>query len=124
MRQVTLELADIVYEQAQSVAEHNGKSIEAVLIDWLGDTAMRLYSDEEILAQALAMLPQSQQDELSELGALNNEGKLTKAQRARLDELLAIYGKGTVSKAYAMREAVERGLRPRKLEEWAEFKDK
>ena len=51
------------------------------------------------------------QDELSGLLSDAREDTLDAAERARLDELMAVYRRGMVEKARAWRQAVARGLR-------------
>jgi hypothetical protein len=59
----------------------------------------------------LEMKP-DEQDELSNLLALNRENQLSNLQRQRLDQLMLVYRRGMVRKAQALRVAVERGLIP------------
>lgn len=57
-------------------------------------------------------MSQGEQDELSALLARQREGALDDVARRQLDELMAIYRRGMVQKAQALKVAVERGLRP------------
>ncbi len=68
--------------------------------------------DDELLAVCDSQLDDSQQAELSQLLASQNERELADGDQQRLDELLMVYRKGLVTKARAWRTAVARGLRP------------
>ncbi|MHC5773331.1 hypothetical protein [Nostoc sp.] len=53
-----------------------------------------------------------QQEVFSELLARHREGQLNDAEVRQLDELMQVYRRGLVSKARALKVAVERGLKP------------
>ncbi|MEH2468321.1 hypothetical protein [Nostoc sp.] len=53
-----------------------------------------------------------QQEVFSELLARHREGQLNDAEVRQLDELMLVYRRGLVSKARALKAAVERGLKP------------
>jgi hypothetical protein len=57
-------------------------------------------------------MPESQQQELSDLLADQRENQLTEAGRIRLDALMQLYQQRMVRKAEAIRAAVQRGLIP------------
>jgi hypothetical protein len=67
-------------------------------------------SDVRILALANLQMPESQQETLHELLEKNGEGELTKLEKKYLDELMEIHNDALLTKAKAMRIAVERGL--------------
>ena len=69
-------------------------------------------SDEQVLSLSTMQLDHIIQTELSDLLAVNREGRLTNQQRLRLDELMQIYRHNLLRKAQAVKIAVERGLRP------------
>ena len=69
--------------------------------------------DEEVVALANGCLSATDQEALSDLLGRNCEGRITPAQRDRLDELTGIYRRGLVLKARATAEAVARGLASR-----------
>jgi hypothetical protein len=106
------------------MAERTGRPIEGVLADLMNrfghKPSIERLCDEEVLKIADAKLPQQQQEELDMLLTLGNAGKLDPQQKARLDELMEVYRLGQVRKALAMKETVERGLRSRNLNDWAE----
>lgn len=113
---VTLELPDVLLQDARHVAQQTEQRIEDVLLDWLKRGAnvksVELLSDEQLLATADSQLPIVMQNELSELLALNREGQLEPQQQNRLDELMQAYRQGLVRKAQALKEAVTRGIHP------------
>lgn len=67
-------------------------------------------SDAKMLELANLQLSESQQETLNELLEKNSEGELTKLERKYLDELMDIHNDILLTKAKAMRIAVERGL--------------
>jgi hypothetical protein len=69
-------------------------------------------SDDEVVALSNLQMQPDEQDELSELLALNRENQLSNAQRQRLDQLMVVYRQGMIRKARALKVAVERGLIP------------
>lgn len=69
-------------------------------------------SDTEIIALANLQLAESEQDTLHELLETNGEGELTNLERKYLDDLMEVYNDALLTKAKAMRIAVERGLMP------------
>ena len=58
-------------------------------------------------------LTAEQQESLSDLLGRQREGTLTEDERGDLDRLLALYRRGMVRKAQALKVAVDRGLQPR-----------
>jgi len=111
---VTLELPDVVAQNARAIAEQTHRRVEDVLIEWLdrvaGDVPVEQLSDEQVLALRDLQMNDDQQVELSELLARQREGILNSHDRARLDELMSIYRRGMVRKARALQVAVARGL--------------
>jgi hypothetical protein len=67
-------------------------------------------SDAKVLALANLQLAESDQETLHELLEKNSDGELTKLERKYLDELMEVYNDALLTKAKAMRIAVERGL--------------
>ena len=113
-QQVTLTVSDNVWFYAKSLAMQNKRRIEDVMSDWLdkmsSEVEVEKLSDAKILALANLQLPESQQETLHELLEKNGEGELTKLERKYLDELMEIHDDALLTKAKAMRIAVERGL--------------
>jgi hypothetical protein len=114
--QVTLELPSELARNAREVAERTHRSVEDVLLEWLGRAATEIpveeLADEQVLAIADIQLSDEQQVELSNLLARQREGTLDDPSHARLDELMSVYRRGMVRKAQALQVAVTRGLRP------------
>ena len=113
---VTLELPEEVARSAQNIAVRTQRRLEDVLIDWIDHAAAELpvedLPDDQLLALCDLELDPTLQKELSELLAANREGILTPSTRARLEQLMQLYRRGLVRKAQAIKEAVDRGLRP------------
>ena len=113
---ITLELPETLAQRARTEASRTNRRIEEVLVDWLSQLEMAeppvdSLSDEQVLALSDAQLEPPQSDELSDLLALNREGRLEDTARRRLDELMRLYRVGLVRKAQALKVAIDRGLR-------------
>ncbi len=113
-QQITLTVSDNVWLYAKTVASQKKRRIDEVLSDWLekatDDVEIEKFSDPKILALANLQLPESQQETLGELLEKNGEGELTALEKKYLDELMEVYNDALLTKAKAMRIAVERGL--------------
>ena len=113
-QQITLTVSDNVWLYAKAVATQNKQRTEEVLSDWLekvsGEVEIGKFSDAKILALANLQLPESQQETLHELLEKNGAGELTALEKKYLDELMEVYNDALLTKAKAMRIAVERGL--------------
>ena len=87
-----------------------------MLLEWLGraatDIPLESLPDDQILALCDLEMSKQEQQELSSLLAGQREGMLKDGERHRLEELMAIYRRGMVQKAQALKVTVERGLRP------------
>lgn len=113
---VTLDLPDTLVKDANQVVQQTEQPLEEVLLQWIkrgaNDRPVELLADEQLLLIIKSQLPTEQQDELSDLLALNREEQLTPRQRIRLDELMHSYRQGLIRKAQALKEAVARGIQP------------
>jgi len=113
---ITLEISEAAARRARDLAQRTGRSLNDVLSDWIdhsaADVPIETLSDSEVLALSEAMLNDSDQDELDRLLAAQREEQITVDERGRLDQLMAVYRRGLVRKAQALRVAVLRGLRP------------
>ncbi|MEZ4711931.1 MAG: hypothetical protein R3A44_32395 [Caldilineaceae bacterium] len=118
---VTLDLPDLLAQDADLVAKTTKRRLEDVLLEWLSHGAIsapiEALSNEQLLTVSELQLPEHLQSELSNLLNLNREEQLNSDQRTRLDELMQLYRRGLVRKAQAIKEAVNRGLRPPLSEE-------
>lgn len=87
-----------------------------MLLGWLDQIATEVpvedLPDDQVLSLSTMELDPAMQTELSNLLAVNREGRLTSQQRLRLDELMQIYRHNLIRKAQAVKVAVERGLPP------------
>lgn len=113
---ITLEVPDGLARNARAVARQTHRRVEEVLVEWLAraasDIPVEQLSDDQVLALRDMQMDDAQQDELSDLLASQREADLSAADRARLDDLMAIYRRGLVRKAQALKVAVDRGLQP------------
>ena len=113
-QQITLTVSDNVWLYAKAVATQKKQRTEEVLSDWLekvsSEVEIEKFSDVKIIALANLQLPESQQETLHELLEKNGEGELTALEKKYLDELMEVYNDALLTKAKAMRVAVERGL--------------
>jgi hypothetical protein len=113
-------LTDLV----QYIAKQRNASPETVLEElayrYLYETPLASLDDEQVLALADLILTEEQQQKLSALLEAQREGHLDAAMKQELEAFMQRYGTMQVRKAQAMAEAVQRGLRPAKLEDWPE----
>lgn len=113
-QQVTLTVSENVWLYAKTVATRNKRRTEEVLSDWLekvsSEVEVEKFCDIKIIALANLQLPESQQETLNELLEKNGEGELTALEKKYLDDLMEVYNDALLTKAKAMRIAVERGL--------------
>ena len=112
---MTLDVPADLARRARSLAAATNRRVEDIVIEWLGQAAaespVESLSDADVLELARSQLTDNEQTCLSEL--LGRQLELVQPERARLDDLLAIYRRGLVLKARATKEAVSRGLIPR-----------
>lgn len=76
------------------------------------ELAIESLPDEKVLALCNMQMETQQQEVFSELQARHREGKLNDAEVRQLDELMQVYRRSLISKARALKVAVERGLKP------------
>lgn len=67
--------------------------------------------NEQILAMCDLQIEPQLQEVLSDFLARQREGQLNDTEVRQLDELMKVYRRGLVSKAKALKVAVERGLK-------------
>lgn len=119
---ITLELPSELAHQARELAAATNRRLEDAVVDWIGkavvDPPIELLPDAEVLALCDATLEDARQEELSKLLTQMREGRLSGSEQVRLDQLMAVYRRGLVLKAKALKEAVDRGLRSR-LDDYA-----
>lgn len=111
---VTLELPESLAQSARVVAIRTNRRVEDVLVEWLehlvADTPIETLPDDQVLALCDMQMTDEQQQELRDLLERQREQALGPLQRTRLDDLMAVYRRGMVHKARALKIAVERGL--------------
>ena len=119
---ITLELPLELAQQARALAAATNRRLEDAVVDWIGravaEPPLESLPDAEILALCDFMLDAVRQEELSRLLAGMREGQLSESEESRLEQLMAVYRRGLVLKAKALKEAVDRGLRSR-LDDYA-----
>jgi hypothetical protein len=122
--QITLNLPDSVYRHAASLALMTNQDVAGVLAetitsslsplgsDALASQPLTELSDRDVLAAADAYLPAAQGARLNSLLDQQQQGTLTEPLRGELAALMQVYHEALIRKAFALREAVRRGLRP------------
>jgi predicted transcriptional regulator len=118
---LSIELSEQVARQVQEVAARTQRPVETILAEWIGhfveDLPVEWLSDEDVLAVANQVMSEAEDSELSDLLAQQREDTLNASGKIHLEELMAIYRRGLVRKAEAIKTAVKRGLLP-PLNEW------
>ena len=120
--QVTLTLADGLWERAALLAQRTGRDVAEVLAETielslaplgehLDKQSVETWSDNQVLSHADSEMPAAEDHRLSELLARQQEASLTAKDEAELRSLMQVYQEGLLRKALALREAVRRGLR-------------
>lgn len=121
--QITVTLPDDVYQRVERLALLTHRAVADVLTDTIAiavpsltpsaeqvDSFARL-SDQEVLALTDLKLEPDQDQRLSDLLQQQQTSTLTEQERIELARLMDRYQTGLLHKAYALREAVRRGLR-------------
>jgi hypothetical protein len=118
--QVTVTLSDEAYKRAEQYATFTGKSIDEILA-WklenifpepILDTAfITRLSNERLIT--LLDAPMEGDERLSDLLDRQQAGLITPEEIEELEGLMQLYNQLVLSKAYMLKEAVERGLRKR-----------
>ncbi|MDZ8065850.1 MAG: hypothetical protein RMY64_09440 [Nostoc sp. DedQUE08] len=113
---VTLQLPETLAQKAKEIAAFTHQRLEDVLLEWIDRAITELplesLPDDRILAMCDMQMETEQQEVFSDLQARYREGQLNDAEVRQLDELMQVYRHGLVSKARALKVAVERGLKP------------
>jgi len=120
--QITINLPDEVYQQAERFARLANRDIASVLADTIqlsipaiSPEAAALepistLSDEQVIALTQLQMEPEQDARLSDLLDRQQSGILTETERKELQTLMQIYQEGLLRKATALSEAVKRGL--------------
>ncbi|MEG3845139.1 hypothetical protein [Microcoleus sp. herbarium14] len=114
--QITLNLSDEVYRQAELLALQRHRSVSEILVETLENfllpTAKPLsaLSDSEVIALTQLRLQPVQEQRLSELLERKQCGTITQVEREELQALINIYEDRLLIQAQALNESVRRGL--------------
>jgi hypothetical protein len=124
-KQITLDIADDEFTHAKQAVLQAGFNLEEYfniilkgivsaqpLYENVIERAFHLLPDELVTQLAKAKMAPKDSQLHSRLLEKQGEGKLSAKDRAKLEELSEVYERGTLRKAYAMAEAVRRGLMP------------
>ena len=114
--QITLNLPDEVYHQAELLAQQRHRSVSEILVETLEifllptSKPVSELSDAEVIAQTQLRLQPIQEQRLSELLDRQQSGTITSVERDELQALIHIYETRLLRQAQALNEAVQRGL--------------
>jgi predicted DNA-binding protein len=121
--QITLTLPDDVMRRAELLARHTNRPVADVLAETLELSLnplealqgrrepMTKWTDEEVLKAADDRISEEEDDRFSELLDRQQAGAMSQAERTELAAFMERYQVGMLRKAWALREAVRRGLR-------------
>ena len=114
--QITLNLPDEVYHQAELLAQQRHRTVSEILVEtlekFLLPTAkpVSALSDAEVISQTQLRLQPVQEQRLSELLDRQQSGTIASVELAELQALIHIYETRLLRQAQALNEAVRRGL--------------
>ncbi|MGB3267374.1 MAG: hypothetical protein WBA89_25885 [Microcoleus sp.] len=114
--QITLNLPDEVYHQAELLAQQRHRSVSEILVETLEifllptSKPVSELSDAEVIAQTQLRLQPIQEQRLSELLDRQQSGTIASVELAELQALIHIYETRLLRQAQALNEAVQRGL--------------
>ena len=114
--QITLNLPDEVYQQAELLAQQRHRTVSEILVEtlekFLLPTAkpVSALSDSEVITQTKLRLQPLQEQRLSELLDRQQSGTIAYVERDELQALIRIYETRLLRQAQALNEAVRRGL--------------
>ena len=114
--QITLNLPDEVYHQAELLAQQRHRTVSEILVEtleiFLLPTAkpVSALSDSEAIAQTQLRLQPVQEQRLSELLDRQQSGTIASVELDELQALIHIYETRLLRQAQALNEAVRRSL--------------
>lgn len=114
--QITLNLPDEVYHQAEFLAQQRHRTVSEILVETLEKVLLptakpvSALSDSEVIAQTQLRLQPVEEQRLSELLDRQQSGKLAFVEPDELQALIHIYETRLLRQAEALNEAVRRGL--------------
>jgi hypothetical protein len=114
--QITLNLSDEVYRQAELLAQQRHRSVSEILVETLENFLLptakpvSALSDSEVIALTQLRLQPVQEQRLNELLERQQCGTITQIESEELQALIHIYEDRLLRQAQALKEAVWRGL--------------
>ncbi|MEG5018627.1 MULTISPECIES: hypothetical protein [unclassified Microcoleus] len=114
--QITLNLPDEVYHQAELLALQRHRTVSEILVETLENFLLptakpvSALSDSEVITQTQLRLQPVQEQRLSELLDRQQSGTIASVELAELQGLIHIYETRLLRQAQALNEAVRRGL--------------
>ena len=114
--QITLNLPDEVYHQAELLALQRHRTVSEILVETLENFLLptpkpvSALSDSEVITQTQLRLQPLQEQRLSELLDRQQSGTIAFVEVAELQALIHIYETRLLRQAQALNEAVRRGL--------------
>jgi len=114
--QITLNLPDEVYHQAELLAQERHRSVSEVLVETLEifllptSKPVSALSDSEVITQTQLRLQPVQEQRLNELLDRQQAGTIASVERDELQALIHIYEDKLLRQAQVLNEAVRRGL--------------
>ena len=114
--QITLNLPDEVYHQAELLAQQRHRSVSEILVEtleiFLLPTAkpVSVLSDSEVISLTQLRLQPVQEQRLNELLNRQQSGTITSVEHEELQALIHIYEDRLLRQAQSLNEAVRRGL--------------
>ena len=114
--QITLNLPDEVYHQAELLAQQRHRTVSEILVETLEKVLLptakpvSALSDSEVITQTQLRLQPLQEQRLSELLDRQQSGTIASVELDELQALIRIYETRLLRQAQALNEAVRRGL--------------
>ena len=114
--QITLNLPDEVYHQAELLAQQRHRSVSEVLVETLeifllpSAKPVSALSDSEVITLTQLRLQPVQEQRLNELLNCQQSGTIASVERDELQALIHIYEARLLRQAQALNQAVWRGL--------------
>jgi predicted transcriptional regulator len=114
--QITLNLPDEVYHQAELLAQQRHRNVSEILVEtletFLLPTAkpVSALSDSEVISLTQLRLQPVQEQRLNELLDRQQSGTITSVEHEELQALIHIYEARLLRQAQSLNEAVRRGL--------------
>jgi predicted transcriptional regulator len=114
--QITLNLPDEVYHQAELLAQQRHRSVSEVLVETLeifllpSAKPVSALSDSEVITLTQLRLQPVQEQRLNELLNCQQSGTIASVEHEELPALIHIYEARLLRQAQALNQAVRRGL--------------